>query len=76
MPVAFPPALLEPSEPIREAVSWATVTVFTWITVLSLALILLRVAQTGRDPRDHDDTSERDAPIPEHVEPEDHQSAP
>ena len=77
LPSPIPPQMLgaaEASDPIREAVTWAGVTVITWTTIVSMALLLVRLV-TRQDDRDREHVTERDAPTPADGSPEDPRNA-
>lgn len=68
---------LEPiTDPIKDALTWAATTVVTWLVILSVGLLLLRLsAGSGIFPQDPR-TTERDEPIPAPEELDDPRSAP
>lgn len=63
LPLPSPEPVSQGPDTIADAVTWATVTVFVWFVVLSLGVLLLRLA-TKRPPVWEDEpTTERDEPI-------------
>lgn len=68
--------VLMESDPIRDALTWAATTVITWVVVLSVGLLLFRMATTGRLFPQDGPVSERDEPIPDDAESADHRDAP
>lgn len=64
------------ADPIRNALTWAATTVITWVVVLSVGLLLVRMATTGRLFPQDDPITERDEPTPDDAEGADPRDAP
>lgn len=64
------------SNPIKDALTWAATTVVTWVVILSVGLLLLRMAAGSQLFPQDKRTTERDEPTPGPEASEDPRSAP